>query len=529
MQEPDNNSQEVCKKIVIFCGHPCGGKTTVRKVFLSLFRGAPSFAMDDLRKTWMPGQIHNKSRRDAAYRIMHHEVIKALRTQSIIAVDASYFPTRARAEIAEIAKRFRADIYIVQCVCDAEVAVDRFLGRLRREPDHAGTDLSVSRVRDLANQYHGFDGGLTVETTNNPKPREILAILHEYILSPHRVDPCEWARHWYSALPRPQKPPARATGKLSSATLKRARGTLFWHRFAYVFIFVFLIIGGITLALYSFIRLRAEVPAWTCWRSPFHSLWNGLAASSWPDIATGATFTITATGVIGIFLVFFKETERKRKAARNVVDSGKVPMFNLPDGANETPSDREIYYGYQCRMREPERAKMPIPDIPIYFIVTPQQGKTFSVIAEKAAREILSVLQDEATKQSLDWKGFSAWRWDAWSKDYALKAKSAEKNLRCGGHLERSADGSRYTIPARFSRYSDYVVRELSVNLCAPGELPDMRRLFEGSDWDDEFLDLSNLKDAARRYSLRLSVTGIVLTNDDYFVLQRRSRSLLKK
>jgi 8-oxo-dGTP pyrophosphatase MutT (NUDIX family)/predicted kinase len=531
MLEPKEDSSKVRKKIVVFCGHPCAGKTYISKIFQGSFPNFVRLEMDDLRKMRIPGTVHDKSRRDSAYRIMHHEVTKALHTHLNVAVVATYYPSKARAEIAEIARRFDAELYVVQCVCEAQVAVDRFLRRLREEPEHAGTDLCATRVRDLANQYERFDGGLTIETTNDSKQCVIHAILHRYISSGPGVDPCSWAQHWYSILPQPDKPPSGAPGKLSEAILKRAWWTLFGHRLAKITILGSLIMGGIPLLFYIYIRLSAEWLHWTHGRSVLDDLWNGLVASSWPEIATGTTFTIAAAGIIGIFLVFYKETKEKWQKAKDIVDKGSLPVYNLPDRANETPSDREVYYAYQCRMKEVERVKMPIPEIPVYFLIPPQKGKAFGVIAEKAAlykesHVIPTELQKGAAKMALDWEGFAAGRWNAYCKDYALNTKSAEKNLRCVGDPTQSLDGTHYTVPGHFCPYNDYAVRELSVNLCAPGTLPDMRRLFEGPAWDEEFVDLSNLKDAARRYSMRMSVTGLLLTNDDFFVLQRRSSSV---
>jgi hypothetical protein len=67
--------------------------------------------------------------------------------------------------------------------------------------------------------------------------------------------------------------------------------------------------------------------------------------------------------------------------------------------------------------------------------------------------------------------------------------------------------------------------REQAVNLLAPGSLPDMRSLLEGEDWDTGRLDLSVPK-SAERYSMQMSVTGLILTDDDYFILQRRSNAV---
>lgn len=528
MPEEEKDSPKMRKKIVVFCGHPCAGKTHLREAFRDCISDSASFEMDDVRTIKIPGLIHDKSRRSAAYRIMHHDAIMALSAHPIVAVVATYFPTKARAEIVEGALRFHADLYIVQCVCSPQVAVDRFLLRSVGDPKHAGRDLTAARVRELANQYERFDGGLTIDTTNNPGNHEISSILHEYISSGLPVDPYIWAQHRYSPLIEPQKPPLSVHGKISYAIRQRAQRTLSLHRFALIAIFGVLMMGATLLASHSIFRLKAEWSHRTHWRSLFDSLGNALAMASWQDTFTGASFFIAAFGMI---VTFLKATEENRHKAKDIVERGKVPIYNLPDEANEMPSDREVYYAYQCRMNEAERAKMPIFEIPVYFLIPPRKDRVFSVIAEritseKKACEALPELQTEAAKMAFDWEGFAAGRWNAYSKDDALEAKSAEKNLRCKGDLKPSKDGKCYTAPSSFCSYKDYVVRELSVNLCAPGVLPDMRRLFEGPAWDEEFVNLWNVKDAACRYSMRMSVTGLLLTNDEFFVLQRRSSSV---
>jgi 8-oxo-dGTP pyrophosphatase MutT (NUDIX family) len=250
----------------------------------------------------------------------------------------------------------------------------------------------------------------------------------------------------------------------------------------------------------------------------------GITSSSWTDQATWSTFAIAAAGIIGIFLLFYKETSEKRNRAESIGNAGKVPTFRLPEGANETPSDREIYYSYQCRIAtDEERAKMPIHELPVYFLIPPQKGRSFRAIVSSERKQPASNLPSDAAGLGLDWSGFTAWRWDAYCTDYALKANGAENNLRCVSNPRANPKAGEYIIPGSRCLYTDYVVRELSVNLCAPGTLPDMRRLFEGPQWDEGTLDLSDCSAGASRYSLRISVTGILLTQDEYFVLQRRS------
>jgi 8-oxo-dGTP pyrophosphatase MutT (NUDIX family) len=72
-------------------------------------------------------------------------------------------------------------------------------------------------------------------------------------------------------------------------------------------------------------------------------------------------------------------------------------------------------------------------------------------------------------------------------------------------------------------RYADWICAEGSVNLVAP-QLPDLHRLFEGDDkWTGNDVDLTLVEDAAKRYSMAVSVAVLVTTEDNYLVLHRRS------
>jgi 8-oxo-dGTP pyrophosphatase MutT (NUDIX family) len=49
----------------------------------------------------------------------------------------------------------------------------------------------------------------------------------------------------------------------------------------------------------------------------------------------------------------------------------------------------------------------------------------------------------------------------------------------------------------------------------------------EGPNWDCGKLDLLDCSEAAKRYSMKISITGLLLTSDERFVLQRRSDRVL--
>ncbi|HWG19572.1 MAG TPA: NUDIX hydrolase [Terracidiphilus sp.] len=166
---------------------------------------------------------------------------------------------------------------------------------------------------------------------------------------------------------------------------------------------------------------------------------------------------------------------------------------------------------------------MPIPDVPVYFLTPPAQGLVFSAFIERTKDPLATVITKEASEVGFDWKGFRDWRWFLSSQGYYGKAHDPERGVRCISNPTFSSADKRWISTGHPVSYRDYVCSEHSAGLCAPGVLPNMRRLFDGDAWDIGSLDLDDVPSAAARYSLFLSISALILTDDGYFVLQRRS------
>jgi len=182
----------------------------------------------------------------------------------------------------------------------------------------------------------------------------------------------------------------------------------------------------------------------------------------------------------------------------------------------------EMFHAYQSRLKPSEVPRLPIMNLPVFFQILPSCRNSFRTQAAKGT-QIASDLPREAAKFGLDWEGFQLWRNEARQKEYPF-AYSHEYGLRCVSLKSPSEDIPVCEMEVVRSEYTEYICTEHSVNLVSPGGLPDMRRLMEGPSWDIGELDLCSTEKSARRYSMRMSTTALILTQDNYFVLQRRSQ-----
>lgn len=484
-------------------------------LFLRYFPDFSGYEMDEIRAERLPGPVHDAAKRAAAYRLMHFEAVKKLEAGISVAVSAVYYPLQARAELAEIARRYEVDLYVVQSVCDAHVAVSRFIRRERTMPHHAGADLTVSQVMEYANTYRPFDGALTIDTTDNPRPAQILRTLQTCLNASRAIEPCSWALHWYwkSAPQAPQDAALSQHNKFSRAVLRSAYKEINLIRVGVAFMGICIFLGILPL-LGSYRSFWSTLKSWHF----------GIRPGSWSGLATWGTFGIAAAGIVGVFLAFFKEMMERWNSAQRVRRSADAPVYQVPALGWSEPSDVEISRSYQCRIpSETWAERMPVPDTPLYFAIPPRANRAFHVTLVRSDSVPPSELERDAVGMGLDWSAFANWRWQVEKQRYPLNSISAEKNLRCVSSPRLSGSANEYVAEALVCSYPDYISREYSVNLWAPGVLPDMRRLLEGPGWDHGTLDLSSCEEGAKRYSMRVSITALLLTDDQEFVLQRRS------
>jgi ADP-ribose pyrophosphatase YjhB (NUDIX family) len=488
--------------------------------------------MDQIRLDEFPGPLNDKPKRNAAYRILHYHATRQLRCGQSVALNATYLPPHARAELVAIVQRFNADLYVVQCACSSDIAVKRFLGRLERmkaaDELHAGADLTTTRVRSLAEEFVRFEEALTVDTTM-PAPAAVLkGRIDEYLEHSEPVRPIAWASHEYRNIPQADldgKAVVLPPKKLSTDAIKRsARGNLLSSIAPYGFILLPIVIGLIPLAYRVYLRaLLLQNP----WHFRMFLLWafssHGMKLVECSEFATCG---IAMAGIVGLYFAYLKETAERRREREDFLSAGKVAHFPVSPVGREMPSDCETYHSYLCRMSDGYKAKlrMPIPSMPIFFLIEPKTGKSFDVTAHRSGRTIEDEVPADAAAFHLDWAGFVA------SREEEERRRSAspygrESGLRCVSNP--TMKGDRCQINGMRSEYRDYLAREQSALRFSPGVLPDMRRLLEGPSWDSGSLDLLDCAGAAARYSMKMSITGLLRTSDGYFVLQRRSGRVL--
>ena len=482
--------------------------------------------MDNIRESDLAGPINDDPARSAAYRIMHLLASKDLLAGNSVILGATYQPPQHRAELANLALRLDVPLYVVQCVCPPDIAAWRFEHRTGK---HAGTDLTTLRVKQLVERYERFDGAMLLET---PKESDPIEAVNTYLAARVPVDPVRWACHKYfaSEMVRDLGKPTALLPKLSESSVRAAKRRRRYYAGGWVLLCVSVTLG-LTPILYKIVgRIQIEYSSKRATAGAISAAMHGLFAlitHSWRSIApltfsnviTWAAFCFAFAGFGSIVLGLVRDTREHRAEAKQVVTAGDSPRYSLTPG-EILPSDTEIYHAYMCRSSKDQAFRIPIANVPICFLIPPQQGRSFAAIV-RSSEDRPCILSDDAKRLGMDWSGFTAWRQKSRREEYSITF-SHEYGLRAVGLDDQTHKGT-YLIEGVKCSYDEYVTKELAVNLCAPGTLPDMRRLLEGPEWDSGNLDLLSVANSAKRYSMRLSITGLVLTHDDYFILQRRS------
>jgi predicted kinase len=133
--------------VVVICGPPCSGKTTIARQLQTELAGFAYFEMDEIRLSIWPG-IHTPEVRLKAYGHMHEKGGSALRdgAPGVILV-ATYQPSEQRRALRRRADAASARLVLFECSVAADMAAERFR---QRSGNHAATDLWAERVWDLA-------------------------------------------------------------------------------------------------------------------------------------------------------------------------------------------------------------------------------------------------------------------------------------------------------------------------------------------------------------------------------------------
>jgi 8-oxo-dGTP pyrophosphatase MutT (NUDIX family) len=530
------------KYTVVFCGHPCGGKSFLHEKFKNAYPEFKSLdsgqdEMDKIRLAQFPGPINDEPVRSASYRLMHFYASQSLRAQRSVALNATYMPKRHRAELAALTARERANLFVVQCVCDPNTAVNRF--KKRPPGEHAASDLTSLRVRQLADQYERFDGALLVDTSEGNGPEPYLSYITDFIRSSQRTDPIRWANHEYLGS---AKPSGQKTDKLSEASVRSAKRWATIHTVARWSIITGTTAGLLSAALigarfllsfrvgmssqFSELRMHHQVPTaliLTIFKTGYRLLKESSNEGNLIDWVHFSVFCWTFAGLATVVAAYFHYSKEARAEARLWSNVGADPRYLISEG-NIRPSDIELFHAYRVRLKCDPGVRMPINNVPIYFVIIPQRRHSVGALAT-VGTPIDYGLSAAAAQFGLDWESFRRWRTSDHRNEYPF-AYSHEYGLRCV-NLAASQDLHAWEIRVNRCAYEDYMCTEQAVNLVSPESLPDMRRLLEGNQWDEGKLDLNDIQQSASRYSMRLSATVLILTADNFFLLQRRSGNVV--
>lgn len=512
--------------VVVFCGPPCAGKSHVLEQFKNSTFAHQRFPgelwaheMDQIRLEQFPGELNDWPKRNAAYRILHFEASKQLLAGRSVAVTATYIPQHARTELAAIVQRFQAKLHVIQCVCSPEEAVRRFNSRNAQSASrpHAGSDLQVAKVKSGAESYQRFEGAMTLDTTPPIPAHEVLARVCSYLSKDEPVHPIEWACHDYRiSTPSASLEPAKQLTKLlSSIAIKKTIRGRIWESTKVPLLIALPLAIGLTPMLFSGVGHLMRIIVAHSW-----ALSKVLPSFAPVPAAEWGSFWIACAGISGLFIAYRDATAQKRRERDEFLSSGTVGLYPIPPEGTQEPSDLEVYCSYRCRMDQDQTERMPIAGVPVFLLQTPRRGFSFHARIEPSSVPIEDVIPSEAKTMGFDWIAFR----DARKQEFiqrSARGMGAEAGIGCNENP--ILKGNVYWIKGVKREYYDQVAREQAVRFFSPGILPDMRRLFEGQAWDKGSLNLLNCREAARRYSMFISITGLVLTSDNYFILQRRS------
>ncbi len=145
------------KKLVVFGGPPCTGKSTVGAAL-----GYPHLEMDDARATLLPDAAHTRADRAIAYRAVLWTAAHLLRWTDVVICNGGFGHAVDREACRRVAREAGAGLYIVEFTAPLDILLER--NRARRA-FHPGLDLTEERVREIVETYPWSGAGITVDST----------------------------------------------------------------------------------------------------------------------------------------------------------------------------------------------------------------------------------------------------------------------------------------------------------------------------------------------------------------------------
>lgn len=167
------------KKLVVFGGPPCSGKSTVAKIL-----GWPHVEMDAVRERVLPEAAHTREDRSAAYRAMLMMAEKMLGLTDVVVVDGGFGHVEDRLNCEAVCARAKAKLFVVEFTVPLGTALAR---NAERRASHPGLDLDDARVMEIIAGYPWTRVGITVDSLNSSE--ECAQAVKEYVESGDPVEP----------------------------------------------------------------------------------------------------------------------------------------------------------------------------------------------------------------------------------------------------------------------------------------------------------------------------------------------------
>lgn len=180
-------NRECCAKLVVFCGPPCAGKSTLAAQ-LSAGLEIEHLSMDRVRKQLIPASDHQQEDIDVAYRAMHFAARLLLERGHDVIIDGTYGRYQQRRELEGVAEATQVPLFLIQCQVSPQTAVGRFK---QRAESHPAIDLTDERVALLAESYPYCSAGLLLATTASVL--RCLDLIHEYLAAGRPARIGEWS------------------------------------------------------------------------------------------------------------------------------------------------------------------------------------------------------------------------------------------------------------------------------------------------------------------------------------------------
>lgn len=149
------------KKLVIFAGPPCTGKSTLARSL-----GAAHLEMDAARAELLPASSHTREDREVAYRAIAWAAKLLLRYTDFVICDGGFVHSEDRRACREAAEESGAAVFVVEFTAPLAVLLERNRARRGRHP---GLDLTDERVTQLVENYPWGREGILVDGTQEPE------------------------------------------------------------------------------------------------------------------------------------------------------------------------------------------------------------------------------------------------------------------------------------------------------------------------------------------------------------------------